>query len=783
MFKTRSLDHGRMKAPAVVLLLLSASLVPSVFALEARAPPSCLDVDLSLIQNYGVDDGVCIIIELDGVSNGEVLDFEIEVSGDALDVMFFDSISIDTYLLGQNYLSHFESEPSTLSLLDTQSFHWQIPDLSSQKDWFIVVDNSMHDGDQAQGDQGGNRGLLTIDVSTTQDWYWTPYHNLLELPEGNHSDILHGNQLSLDVGTQVVVTAWQMQSEGDVLLQTSQNNADMKSGVPGDHHIPQAALKDVEGSESFTWTVDEDNANNELFLVVADDGEDGVDLKISIRVELIPPLNPVISSDKIVANLGQSIDFNSSQTPNGLGQISTYRWYLDGSGSAFSTNSLAEVECITPKQHDVELTVYSIDGRSASTNTSVTCRDVVNPTASIASLLQKDSQSRFLLGVGLAGELLSDSSDDHMISEFEWFVDGESMSTSNTLDLEWENIGEHVITLTVTDASGNSASIEKIVLVIDNTVPVIEESTLSIPTQGKAGEKLEFTAEAEDAFDDEAELTYNWDLNPEVDTNQDAIPDNDADLSGKKVSHSFDKPGDYTVVLTVSDAAGNSDRYVFQVTIEAAPDEGSILGILAIILLSIIATGLVAIFGERAWRTKQAESLLVANGLSEAEAKARVSGIKSSISFKPFTDAYTFAGMNTGEQILSTEQRAAIAKQEELDRLYGSGASDPYANESRQSSWAPKRVLATPIPDEALTDLMGHQDPVQEAAIVPGGVEIPEVEIDPVSSESGDDTPMSDVMRGECAACDTPFEFELPPDVAHAVIECPACSQEQLFER
>jgi len=793
MFKTRCAGHGWMKVPALVLILFSASLIPLVVATDARAQPSCVEIDLSLIENLGVDDGTCVIIELEGITNGEVLDIDIEVASDALDVMFFDSSSIQPYELGQSYLSHMESEPSTLSMLGSQSFHWKVPTSSTQKDWFIVVDNAPHDGDQNQGDQGGDRGFLSIDISATQEWYWTPYHNLLEISEGSNSSILSGDELSLDAGTQIVVTAWDMQSVGDVLLQTTQDNTDMNSGIPGDHHIAQAALLDIAGSESFTWTVDESHADTELFLTVKDDGEDGVDLKLSVRVELIPPLNPIISSNRIVADLGQSIDFNSLQTPNGLGQISSYRWYLDNSTTWFSSTSLAELECVSPQEHEIKLTISSVDGRSSSATRTVTCRDVLAPTASITSTLQQDSQMRYLLGVATKGQFYSDSTDDDTITSWQWLVDGESESVENNLEIEWSSIGEHVINLTVGDASGNSASIEKIVLVIDSTEPVIEESALSLPTQGETGEDLQFTAEASDSFDDESDLNFYWDLYPEVDSNQDSIADNDPDLVGKEVTHSFKETGDHTIVLTVSDSAGNSDRYVFQVTIEKASDEGSVFGVIAIIFLVLIITGVIAVFGERVWRTKEAEMMLVARGLSDAEAKARVSGIKSSIPFKPFTDAITFAGIDSGEQIISAEQQAALAKQEELDRLYGSGSGDQFATEVGQSAWAPRRVVATPIAQEAMSDLLGiQQQEPQEANIVAGGVEIPQLD-EPITEEEDEpiteeeDEPITEeestLLEGACSSCETPFEFDLPPDVNEAIIECPSCSQEQLFQR
>ena len=106
----------------------------------------------------------------------------------------------------------------------------------------------------------------------------------------------------------------------------------------------------------------------------------------------------------------------------------------------------------------------------------------------------------------------SNSYDDHAISSISWDIDGTPAATTDALPLSWDDIGTHKITLTVTDASGNTNSTIDTIFVYDSTIPRLDMSAIKDISEVYQGENTEFTATAFDLWDDESNLTFSWDL-------------------------------------------------------------------------------------------------------------------------------------------------------------------------------------------------------------------------------------------------------------------------------
>ena len=149
---------------ALVLLLLATPL--SVQADSGRAAPTCLEQDAaSLAATIAIDPDVCVIVDLGLLQPGDVYDMSIIVVDDAIDLLFFDENSIQPYELGQSYRSSMAEPASTEFALGAFEFHWNVPPSISAKRWYMVLDNSAHDGDAGQGDQGGQRSTCLLYTS------------------------------------------------------------------------------------------------------------------------------------------------------------------------------------------------------------------------------------------------------------------------------------------------------------------------------------------------------------------------------------------------------------------------------------------------------------------------------------------------------------------------------------------------------------------------------------------------------------------------------------------
>ena len=92
-----------------------------------------------------------------------------------------------------------------------------------------------------------------------------------------------------------------------------------------------------------------------------------------------------------------------------------------------------------------------------------------------------------------------------------------------------------------------------------NTEPVADAKG---PYSGKQSEPIVFDASDSHDFDPDDELEYIWDFG------------DGSTEEGVSPTHSYDKPGTYTVTLTVTDSFGDSDTFVTEAVISALDVEG-----------------------------------------------------------------------------------------------------------------------------------------------------------------------------------------------------------------
>ena len=194
---------------AVVLVALLVAGPMGALADGGRAAPDCTTVAVGDLQStVQVESGECVIVWLGTLEPGDVYDLSIIVVDDAIDLLFFDENGIQPYELGQSYRSSMAQPASTESALGAYEFHWKVPASIAAKNWYMVLDNQAHDGDSGEGDQGGQRSTVSASVGPLTQAYWTPYHDLVAVPAEDYSVLLSGDDLRLDAGTTLVLSAW-----------------------------------------------------------------------------------------------------------------------------------------------------------------------------------------------------------------------------------------------------------------------------------------------------------------------------------------------------------------------------------------------------------------------------------------------------------------------------------------------------------------------------------------------------------------------------------------------
>ncbi len=117
------------------------------------------------------------------------------------------------------------------------------------------------------------------------------------------------------------------------------------------------------------------------------------------------------------------------------------------------------------------------------------------------------------------------------------------------LTIAWNRSGTHKLVYHVTDDDGATTS-EVLEVLVLNTPPIVRTGAISCVAYEACVLDASTTL---DALTDINDLTVAWDIDITVDSNEDGIPDNDADLLGKTVSYIFKQDGVQSVKVIAWD--------------------------------------------------------------------------------------------------------------------------------------------------------------------------------------------------------------------------------------
>ena len=752
-------------------ITLILPVVLSLFAAAESARESVLCTTVTwngTFQIFTLHDDECLDFDLGVVEPETILSFEISISGDAIDILFFDDNGAQTYLLGQNYHLALEIEPTFEEWSDSLSFHWSTPNLLAAKQWHMIFDNAAHSGDEGLGDQGGNNSEITINITTIETDFFEVYHDMDILAPGSHLQIAGGDELTLDAGSSIAITAWPLEGEPDLYLMTDSQRSNYLLGASADTHIPAASITQITSQQSLTWMVPQEYDGVTLHLMLDNEavpsggGGGTTTARVSVSVIVNPILSPVIEDNLVfaVAELGDGVTFDASDTPNRRGQIDKLEWDLDTAVDSdndgdFTTDVDATgwnavTSYLTPGVHTVSLKVTSPRGEVAFASHQVTVVDSVAPEISLSHNGVTDSDGHAVIYHDQTITLSVTATDEHIVASTRWILDGILVANDSTFQQAWSEPGLHEVSISVSDASGNSVNDNITVEVIDGTRPVIDRSACSVPVSAVAGTAITLIGAASDSWDDDETLRYYWDLDPLFDDDGDGDLRNDADLSGLSTGHVFVSEGEHSIVLNVKDSSGNSDKMTFTIQVEAAPDEGGLFGIVVVIVMLLLGTIIVGTVGFHKVQERVAMQMLMDKGMTEQEAEQRLISIKARQRMSIFANASTRAGLNseapkTAVQI-EFENKRALSEQ-----LYGTNATQDMnlafqAHRGRDGAEAEIAALAgmAPAPQQPGG---GRELSEDEFALMAGlGVDVPSTAqfqttspVDPATSAENDD--------------------------------------------
>ena len=774
-FESRDTCLQIMGSPRLlVLLLVGLMITPIAIATEGRAAPQCDVQDLSAVisssQGIAVDPGACLIVDIGLRSDSTTLAIDYEVMDDAMDVLMFDQNDIQTYENGQNYRSSFNKEASFESMVGSVWLDWTPPQSFSTKNWYVVFDNSAHDGDEGFGDQGGMTARFKIQLAPASTETYPLVHDTFMLQPGERANLA---SFSIDSGSDMSYWVHPISGTGDIFIQ-SDNQLD------GDLVIADTSIDDFGGQDTtqLDWIVPEYLDLQNLNLMAEADTSP---LHFSIKSWFDPVISPqIVDFSNGTASIGEKIVLDASETPNSRNQIRTLSWDFDSDMVEDATGFLVEASWDTPGMKTINLTAESESGETVIASHQIEVIDVEDPIAVITAeggILDLNGDRRVLRTTEIV-LLASNSYDDHALSSSSWSVDGTPISSASQYVVSWDDIGTYVVTLTVTDSSGNTGSVNSTIIVYDSTVPILVTTDITQITEVTQGEKVELKAKAADEWDGQDALRFTWDLDLSRDTNNDGDLTNDADFTGPTLTTSFDKIGKTKFAVTVYDESNNSDFEVFEIQVVEPPSNTGLFAIIAVTFLVIIIVCGVVLFGYKGIQRRHAIEMLMESGLSLNEATARVQSVVRNTRLPTFANAAQMAGIVEGGVVMSSQQMEAQSKADEMAAIYGNDSQSQVDPNAGFRPSTPTRQVDPAIAEAALAAFADEQPkPVAISTPVSGKVKSGGVAL-PAKVQSVNHT-----LKNDCSSCGKPFTVEMPPSVNSAVVACPSCGSDQLFER
>ncbi len=289
------------------------------------------------------------------------------------------------------------------------------------------------------------------------------------------------------------------------------------------------------------------SAENYTVTLTVSDAADNTDSEtLNITVEQEPDTEPPVAdagSDQTVA-VGEDFTLNGSGSSDNVG-IVNYTWVYDG-------NEYYGVELIhsfsEPGTYTITLNVSDEAANYDTDTVSITVEDQTVPDA-------EANANKTVVKVGDPISLeAKDSSDNLNITSYSWeFGDGET-ATGEVVTHSYASTGNYTVTLTVSDAAGNTGTDT-----LDITVE--EEDKDTEPPVADAGEDRtvkvgeNFTLDGSNSTDNVGIENYTWTIEGE-------------EYKGVRVTYNFSNEENHTIKLTVEDAAGITDSDTVTITVK-----------------------------------------------------------------------------------------------------------------------------------------------------------------------------------------------------------------------
>ena len=209
----------------------------------------------------------------------------------------------------------------------------------------------------------------------------------------------------------------------------------------------------------------------------------------------------------------------------------------------------------------------------------------IPPTISAPTLLkggvevQPDENGTWHLNedeVALLRATASDSANDEGTVIIEWHpsLNDEnwtvsSIGVSSSEAVSWNTSGEHIIQVRAIDADGATSDLRQAMVMIHNVAPSVTGLPGNTPVF--KGDMLNLSVVASDTLSDVESLEVCWDLDANLDGDNDGIADNDCELTGTTITPMWTTKGVRMITVTATDDDGATAQQSMNVSVLNLP--------------------------------------------------------------------------------------------------------------------------------------------------------------------------------------------------------------------
>ncbi|MFB6172857.1 MAG: PKD domain-containing protein [Haloarculaceae archaeon] len=276
-----------------------------------------------------------------------------------------------------------------------------------------------------------------------------------------------------------------------------------------------------------------------------------------VRVLATDSEDPVArAGPNLTTVVGRNTTFDGSASTDNVA-VANYTWFFNDGGVGYGETATHSYR--RTGTYQVTLDVRDTVGHSDHDTTNVTVLDADTEAPVADAGPARSAVATRAVTLSAAG-----STDDVGIASYEWdFGDGET-ATGETVAHAFASPGDHRVTLTVTDAGGNTDT---------DAVNVTVTSEDADPPVADAGPDRRVQVGRPVAFDGRGSsddsgtvASYAWNFGDGSDPGRGAV-----------ATHTYDHTGTYTVTLTVADPSGKSASQTATVVVaESAPGAGPV---------------------------------------------------------------------------------------------------------------------------------------------------------------------------------------------------------------